>query len=60
MNLELIHDSTESFQLESDSQTPIHLKMSATDDAVSGTYKVLLGIQLPDVSVSKFVTVTID
>ena len=60
LNLELIHDSTESFQLESDSQIPIHLKMSATDDAVSGTYKVLLGIQLPDVSVSKFVTVTID
>jgi virginiamycin B lyase len=60
LNLELIHDSSKTLQLESDSQKPIHLKISATDDAVSGTYKVLLGIQLPDVSVSKFVTVTID
>ncbi len=60
LNLELIHDSPKTFQLESNSPKPIHLKISATDDAVSGTYKVLLGTQLSDVSVSKFVTVTID
>ena len=60
LNLELIHDSSKTFQLESNSPKSIHLKISATDNAVSGTYKVLLGTQLPDVSVSKFVTVTID
>jgi len=34
--------------------------ISASEDAIPGTYKILLGVQLPDVAISKFVTVTIE
>lgn len=35
------------------------VKISASDEASPGTYKVLVGAQIEDVSISKFVTVTI-
>jgi virginiamycin B lyase len=35
------------------------VKISASDEAAPGTYKVLVGAQIEDVSISKFVTVTI-
>jgi len=34
--------------------------ISASEDAIPGTYKILLGVQLPDIAISKFVTVTIE
>jgi uncharacterized membrane protein len=34
--------------------------ISASEDALPGTYKVLLGAQTDEVSVSKFVTVVIE
>lgn len=46
------------FQLNSDAK-PVEVTISASDDAIPGKYKVLLGAQIEDVSISKFVTVTI-
>ena len=54
------HGTPESFQLDSDAPRPIHTTISATEDAIPGTYKVLLGAQLSDVAISKFITVTIE
>ena len=48
------------FQLDFDAPRPIHTTISASDDAVPGTYKILLGAQSPDIAISKFVTVTIE
>ena len=60
LNVELVENYPESFQLDSDAPRPISLTISASDDAVPGTYKVLLGAQLSDVAISKYVTVTIE
>jgi len=46
------------FNLDSTSKS-VDVVISASSDAVPGTYKVLLGAQIEDVSISKFVTVTI-
>ena len=40
-------------------EVSIVVDITASDDAVPGTYKVLLGVQSPDVAVGKFVTVTV-
>jgi len=45
--------------LNSDTSKPVEVTISASDDATPGKYKVLLGAQIEDVSISKFVTVTI-
>ena len=47
------------FQLDSDAPRPVEVTISASDEAPPGKYKVLLGSQIEDVSISKFVTVTI-
>ena len=60
LNVELDMNSPETFQLDFDAPRPIHTNISISDDAVPGTYKVLLGVQLSDVAISKFVTVTIE
>jgi virginiamycin B lyase len=60
LNVELHEDSPESFQLVPGSPVPIHTTISASEDAIPGTYKVLLGAQSPDIAVSKYVTVTIE
>ena len=48
-----------SFNLDSNSPKSVDVVISASSEAVPGTYKVLLGSQIEDVSISKFVTVTI-
>ncbi len=48
------------FQLDFDAPRPIAATISASDDALPGTYKVLLGAQTDEVSISKFVTVVIE
>ena len=53
-------DSPQTFQLDADAPRLISATISADDNAIPGTYKVLLGAQLPDVAVSKYVTVTIE
>ena len=60
LNVDLSHDSPKTFQLDFDAPRPIHTTISASEDAVSGTYKILLGAQSSDVAISKFVTVTIE
>ncbi len=60
ITIELDHDSPSVFQLDSDAPRPIHANILASDDAVPGTYKILLGAQLSDVAISKYVTVTIE
>ena len=60
LNIDLIDDSPETFQLDFDAPRPIHTTISASEDAVSGTYKILLGAQSSDIAISKFVTVTIE
>ena len=52
--------SPQTFQLDADAPRLISATISASDDAMPGTYKVLFGAQLPDVAVSKYVTVTIE
>ena len=60
LNVDLDHDTPATFQLDFDAPRPVHTTISASDDAVPGTYKVLLGVQSSDIAVSKFVTVTIE
>ena len=60
LNIDLSQNTSQIFQLESNASESIYLTISASEDAVSGTYKILLGSQSPDIAVSKFVTVTIE
>ena len=59
LSIELV-DALETFQLDSDAPRLISLAINTTEDAIPGTYKVLLGAQLSDVAISKYVTVTIE
>ena len=60
LNVEVSHDSSESFQLIPGTPHPIHTNISASEDAVSGTYKILVGAQSSDIAIGKFITVTIE
>ena len=60
LNVELVENYPEPFQLDSNASRSISLTISASDDAISGTYKVLLGVQLSDIAISKYLTVTIE
>jgi virginiamycin B lyase len=60
LTVNLIHGSVETFELDSDNSIPVHVDISASDDALSGTYKILLGVQSDDVTISKFLTVIIE
>ena len=60
LNVELIDDYPESFQLDSDAPRPISVLIYTSTDVIPGTYKILLGAQLPDIAISKYVTVTIE
>ncbi|TAK28856.1 MAG: lyase [Nitrosarchaeum sp.] len=55
--LDVASNVSDSFQL--DAPRPVEVTISASDDAIPGKYKILLGAQIKDVSISKFVTVTI-
>ncbi len=59
LNVTLANDTLKTFQLDSNSPRSVLTTISASNVAVPGTYKVLLGAQSPDVAISKFVTVTI-
>ena len=60
LNVDLIDNSPQTFQLDSDTTRSISIVIHASEDAVPGIYKVLLGTQLSDVAISKYVTVTIE
>ncbi len=59
LSLEADQNIPKSFQLDFDAPRPISTTLSASEDAVSGTYKVLLGAFTDEVSISKFLTVEI-
>ena len=50
----------QTFQLDFDAPRPITTTISASDDALPGTYKALLGAQTDEISVSKFITIVIE
>ena len=60
--LQILADSSvaNSFQLDFDSPRTIATTISSAEDAIPGTYKLLLGAQIDEVSVSKFLTVIIE
>ena len=58
--LNINSDSQKTFQLDFDAPRPISATISASDDAVSGTFKVLLGAQTDEVAISKYLTVVIE
>lgn len=58
--IDVVTNSPKIFQLDSDGPRPIDATVSVNDDAVPGTYKILLGGQTDNVSVSKYVTLTIE
>lgn len=57
--LNVTSNVSDPFQLNSDAPRPVDVTISASDEATPGKYKILLGAQIEDVSISKFVTVTI-
>jgi virginiamycin B lyase len=59
LNVELV-DGPKSFQLVPGSPITIQTTISASEDAVPGTYKILLGAQSSEIAISKYVTVTIE
>jgi virginiamycin B lyase len=59
LNVELV-DGPKSFQLVPGSPVTIQTTISASEDAVPGTYKILLGAQSSEIAISKYVTVTIE
>ncbi len=60
LNVAADSNVSHTFKLDFDAQKPIAATISATDDAIPGTYKALLGAQTDEVSVSKFITVVIE
>jgi virginiamycin B lyase len=60
LSIDLTNNTPETFQLDFDAPLPILTTITASEDAIPGTYKILLGAQSPDIAISKFVTVTIE
>lgn len=60
LNIDLENNLPTSFQLDSDAPRPISTTISATEESIPGTYKILLGAQSPNIAISKYVTVTIE
>ena len=38
----------------------VHIELSTSDDALPGTYKILLGGQTSDIAISKYLTVIVE
>ena len=60
LTVNLIHDSVKTFELDTDDTVAVHVEIFASDDALPGTYKILLGAESSDVTISKFLTVIIE
>ena len=60
--LDIVTDSSvpQEFKLDFDAPRPISTTISASENAVPGTYKMLLGAQIDEVSVSKYLTIVIE
>ncbi|MDO8640203.1 MAG: lyase, partial [Nitrosarchaeum sp.] len=57
--LDVTSNVSDSFQLDLGVPSSMEVTISASDDVTPGKYKILLGAQIEDISISKFVTVTI-
>ena len=53
------HPGSGTLQLSPGEVASIETTITASDTAIPGTYKVLLGVQSSEVTVGKFVTVTV-
>jgi len=60
LNVNTDPQTPRTFQLDFDAPRPITAQITASNDAIIGTYKVLLGAQTDEVSISKFVTIIIE
>ena len=60
LNVDLIHNSAEKFELSSNDSTALHVEISASEQAMPGTYKILLGGQTSDIAISKYLTVIVE
>lgn len=60
LNLAMDSAVPKTFQLDFDAPRPNSVLILASEDAIPGTYKVLIGAQTDEISVSKFVTVIIE
>ena len=60
LTVDHIHDSAQTFELNSDDTVAVHIEISASNDALPGIYKILLGVQSSDIAISKFLTVIIE
>ena len=60
LNVNVDSETPSNFQLDFDAPRPIKAMISASEEAIPGTYKALLGAQTDEVSISKFVTVVIE
>ncbi|MDC4231854.1 MAG: lyase [Nitrosopumilus sp.] len=60
LSVDLADGTPETFQLDFDGPRPINTTISASEDAIPGIYKILLGAQSSDIAISKFITVTIE
>ena len=54
-----VDSDTDNFQLDADAPQVIRVSITADDNALALTYKVLLGAQTDEITISKFVTVKI-
>ncbi|HET6517580.1 MAG TPA: lyase [Nitrosopumilaceae archaeon] len=55
-----IKSNVETIDLNSDEPTSIPIQVSASETALSGTYKVLIGGQTDDVTISKYLTLHVE
>jgi len=55
-----IKSSVETIQLSSNEPISIPIQISASENAISGTYKVLIGGQTDDVTISKYLTLQVE
>ena len=60
LTVDLIHNSTDKFELNSNDSAIMHIEISASEQAIPGTYKILLGGQTSDVAISKYLTVIVE
>jgi virginiamycin B lyase len=60
LTVDLIHNSSENFELNSNDSVAVHIELSTSDDALPGTYKILLGGQTSDIAISKYLTVIVE
>ncbi|MEK6866857.1 MAG: lyase [Thermoproteota archaeon] len=58
-SLNVTSNVSDPFKLDSNVPRSVDVTISASDEVTPGKYKVLLGAQIEDISISKFVTVTI-